>query len=78
MEQGLEDEVSNDTLKAYIDEDLDVRAGFITGIGFNQLYQCPSWYSAYVYCRIETEDDEEDGKHKGEDIQDAANIRDWG
>ncbi|KAJ5209117.1 hypothetical protein N7449_003496 [Penicillium cf. viridicatum] len=36
------------------------------------------WYSAYVYCRLETEDDEEDGKHKGEDIQDAANIRDWG
>ncbi|KAJ9481377.1 hypothetical protein VN97_g12104, partial [Penicillium thymicola] len=78
LEQELEDEVSNDTLKAYIDEDLDVRAGFITGIGFNQLYQCPSWYSAYVYCRLETEDDEEDGKHKGEDIQDAANIRDWG
>ncbi|CAI7659604.1 unnamed protein product [Penicillium palitans] len=78
LEQELEDEVSNGTLKAYIDEDLDVRAGFITGIGFNQLYQCPSWYSAYVYCRLEMEDDEEDGKHKGEDIQDAANIRDWG
>ncbi|KAJ5200779.1 hypothetical protein N7491_008416 [Penicillium cf. griseofulvum] len=78
LEQELEDEVSNDMLKAYIDEDLDVRAGFITGIGFNQLYQCPSWYSAYVYCRLETEDDEEDGQHKGEDIQDAANIRDWG
>ncbi|KAJ5501324.1 hypothetical protein N7453_006141 [Penicillium expansum] len=51
LEQELEDELSNDTLKAYIDEDLDVRAGFIA-------------------------DDEENGKHKGEDIQDAANVRD--
>ncbi|KAK4867604.1 hypothetical protein LT330_001114 [Penicillium expansum] len=76
LEQELEDELSNDTLKAYIDEDLDVRAGFIAGIGFNQLYQCQSWYSAYVYYRLKTEDDEENGKHKGEDIQDAANVRD--
>ncbi|KAF7178097.1 hypothetical protein CNMCM7691_006755 [Aspergillus felis] len=73
LQQGLEDEVSNiKCLTAYVDEDLDVRAGFITGVGFHQRYACPSWYSAYAYCRLKTDDDEDDG------IQDAANIRDWG
>ncbi|KAJ5195296.1 uncharacterized protein N7498_008734 [Penicillium cinerascens] len=61
LQRELEDESSNGPLKAYIDEDLEVRAGFITGVGFNRLYECPEWYSA------------QDG-----DIQDAANIRDWG
>lgn len=78
FQRGLEDEAPNKSLKAYIDEDLEVRAGFITGVGFNQLYECPAWYSAYVYCRLGAEDDEDDGKYKDEDIQDAANIRDWG
>ncbi|KAF7157601.1 hypothetical protein CNMCM5623_001975 [Aspergillus felis] len=71
LQQGLEDEVLNGCLEAYVGEDLEVRASFITGIGFNRLYGCPAWYSAYAYCRLLT-DDEDDG------IQDAANIRDWG
>lgn len=77
LQRYLEDELSNGCLEAYIDEDLEVRVGFITGIGFSQLYECPSRYSAYVYCRLLT-DEEDDGKHKDEDIQDATNIRDWG
>ncbi|KAF7114920.1 hypothetical protein CNMCM5793_000690 [Aspergillus hiratsukae] len=78
LQQELEDEVSNGWLTAYVDLDLDVRAGFITGVGYNLLYACPAWYSAYVYCRLWTDDDEDDGKLKDGDIQDAANIRDWG
>ncbi|KAJ5160515.1 uncharacterized protein N7482_007519 [Penicillium canariense] len=78
LQRELEHELSNDSLKACVDEDLEVRAGFITGIGCNQLYECPEWYSAYVYCRLWTEGDEDDGKYKDEDIQDATNIRDWG
>ncbi|GFF60858.1 hypothetical protein IFM60648_00048 [Aspergillus lentulus] len=70
LQRELEDELSNKLLEAYIDEDLDVRAGFITGVGFNQLYACPSWYSAYVYCRLCTDVAAADA--------DAANIRDWG
>jgi hypothetical protein len=77
LQQELEDELSNKCLAAYIDMDLDVRAGFITGVGFNQRYECPAWYSAYAYCRLWTDDDD-DGKLKDGDIQDAANIRDWG
>ncbi|KAJ5802468.1 uncharacterized protein N7503_004918 [Penicillium pulvis] len=77
-QQELEDESTNGFLQSYIDDDLEVRAGFITGVGYSRLYACPSWYSAYVYCRLWTDDDEEDGKHKDGDIQDAANIRDWG
>ncbi|GAQ08423.1 hypothetical protein ALT_5744 [Aspergillus lentulus] len=73
LQRELEDELSNKLLEAFIDEDLDVRAGFITGVGFNQLYACPSWYSAYVYCRLCTD--------VAADVAadaDAANIRDWG
>ncbi|GIJ86649.1 hypothetical protein Asppvi_005541 [Aspergillus pseudoviridinutans] len=72
LQKRLEYEVFNECLKAFVDEDLEVRAGFITGIGFDQRYACPSWYSAYAYCRLLTDDDEDD------DVQDAANIRDWG
>lgn len=78
LQQMLEDESTNGFLEQYIDDDLEVRAGFITGVGYSQMYACPSWYSAYVYCRLWTDDDEDDGKHKDGDIQDAANIRDWG
>lgn len=48
LQRELEDELSNMGLKAYVDEDLEVRAGFITGVGYNQLYECPAWYSEYV------------------------------
>lgn len=78
LQRELEDELSNKWLEAYIDEDLEVRAGFITGVGYNQLYECPAWYSAYVYCRLWTHDDEDNGKHEDGDIQDTANIQDWG
>ncbi|GFG25498.1 hypothetical protein IFM61606_05442 [Aspergillus udagawae] len=71
LQQELEDELSNKLLEAYIDEDLVARAGFITGVGYNQLYECPAWYSAYVYCRLGTDD-------KDDVAADAANIRDWG
>ncbi|KAJ5513953.1 hypothetical protein N7463_003505 [Penicillium fimorum] len=78
LQQWLEDEVENMTLRAYIDDDLDIRASFITGIGFHRRYECPAWYSAYMYCRLMTDDDEDEKKHKDEDTQDAANIREWG
>lgn len=78
LQQVFEDELSNGWLEAYLDEDLEARAGFITGIGFNQRYECPAWYSAYVYCRLRTDDDEDDGKQEDGDVPDAANIRDWG
>ncbi|KAJ5787749.1 hypothetical protein N7457_002739 [Penicillium paradoxum] len=74
LQRELEDEVSNAWLEASTDEDLDVRAGFITGVGYNRLHECPEWYTAYVYCRLLTDDDGE----QDEDIQDAANIRHWG
>ncbi|KAJ5667807.1 uncharacterized protein N7477_006377 [Penicillium maclennaniae] len=77
LQRELEDELSNESLRACIDEDLDVRAGFITGVGNNRLYECPEWYSAYVYCRLWTDDDENDGKHRDGNIPDTANIRDW-
>ncbi|KAJ5630666.1 uncharacterized protein N7484_010766 [Penicillium longicatenatum] len=72
LQRELEDESTNGFLEPYIDDDLEVRAGFITGVGYSRLYACPSWYSAYVYCRLLTDND------KDEDIQDAANIREWG
>ncbi|KAJ6127673.1 hypothetical protein N7523_003285 [Penicillium sp. IBT 18751x] len=78
LQGELEDKMSNKTLKSCIDDDLDVRAGFITGIRFNRLGECPEWYSAYVYCRLRTDDDENNGKDNEGDIHDAANIRDWG
>ena len=78
LQRELEDELENKNLQAFIDDDLDVRAGFIAGIGFNQRYECPAWYSAYVYCRLMADDDEDENKHKDEDIRDAANIREWG
>ncbi|KAJ5660159.1 hypothetical protein N7507_006610 [Penicillium longicatenatum] len=72
LQRELEDESTNGFLEPYIDDDLEVRAGFITGVGYSRLYACPSWYSAYVYCRLLTDND------KDEDIQDTANIREWG
>lgn len=78
LQRRLEDELSNGCLTVCIDEDLDVRAGFITGIGNHYMYECPAWYSAYVYCRRWTDDDKDGSMHKDEDIQDAANIRNWG
>lgn len=72
LQWELEDESTNGFLEPYIDDDLEVRAGFITGVGYSRLYACPSWYSAYVYCRLRVDND------KDEDIQDAANIREWG
>ncbi|KAJ5055311.1 hypothetical protein NUH16_010873 [Penicillium rubens] len=77
LQRELEDELENKKLQAFIDDDLDVRAGFIAGIGFNQRYECLAWYTAYVYYRLMADDDDE-YKHKDEDIQDAANIREWG
>ncbi|EAW19285.1 uncharacterized protein NFIA_092460 [Aspergillus fischeri NRRL 181] len=71
LQRELEDELPNKLLEAYIDDDLEAQAGFITGVGYNQLYECPAWYSAYVYCRLETDD-------KDDVAADAANIRDWG
>ncbi|KAJ5546793.1 hypothetical protein N7494_004378 [Penicillium frequentans] len=78
LQRELEEESTNGFLWPYIDDDLEVLAGFITGVGYSRLYACPSWYSAYVYCRLWTDDHEDDDKHNDGDIQDAANIRDWG
>ncbi|CAI7670246.1 unnamed protein product [Penicillium crustosum] len=77
LQRLLEYKLDDKTLRAFIDEDLDIRAGFIADIGFHMWHACPAWYSAYVYCRLMT-DDEDENKHKDEDIQDAANIREWG
>lgn len=78
LQQHLEDERFNGPLDGGIDDDLDVRAGFITGVGYNERYACESWYSAYVYCRRWVDNDVGDGKRKDGDVQDAANIEDWG
>ncbi|OQE19227.1 hypothetical protein PENFLA_c019G03557 [Penicillium flavigenum] len=77
LQRELEDEFSNECLEVSIDRDLEVRAGFITGIGYHQLYGCPVWYSSYVYCRL-WDNDEGNCGHEDADIQDATNIRDWG
>ncbi|KAJ6006357.1 hypothetical protein N7451_004301 [Penicillium sp. IBT 35674x] len=78
LQQELEDESTNGFLWPYIDDDLEVMAGFVTGVAYSRLYACPSWYSAYVYCRLWTDNDEDDGRQKDGEIQDAANIQDWG
>jgi hypothetical protein len=78
LQKELEEESTNGFLQPCIDDDLDVRAGFITGVGYHIKYECASWYSAYVYCRQWTDDDEDHVNHKNGDVQDAANIRDWG
>ncbi|KAJ5672325.1 hypothetical protein N7507_001452 [Penicillium longicatenatum] len=77
LQQELESEESNRAVGPFIHDDLEVKAGFLTGTGYNQLSECESWRSAYVYCRLWT-NDKDDGKHKDGDVQDAANIRDWG
>lgn len=80
-QDDLQRESDDETLGGYtypcIDDDVDVRDGFITGVGYNVWYQCVAWYSVYVYSRLWMDDDEEDGKHNDEDVKDAANIRDW-
>lgn len=78
LQRLLEYELEDKTLRALIDDDLDIRAGFIADIGFHKWHACPAWYCAYVYCQLMTDDDEDENKHKDEDIQDAANIREWG
>lgn len=80
LQRVFEDELSNGWLEAYLDQDLEASADFITGVEFNQRYKCPAWYSAYVYYRLRTDNDEDDGKQEDGDVQaeDAANIRDWG
>lgn len=59
----FEYELEDKTLRAFIDEDLDIRAGFIADIGFHKWHACPAWYSTYVYCRLMTDDDEDENKH---------------
>ncbi|KAL4910279.1 hypothetical protein BDW74DRAFT_173735 [Aspergillus multicolor] len=75
-----------------VDDDLEIRAGFVTGQRWNSRHEGPEWFSAYLYCRLwpddsDDEEEEEDRSHtaiqtenpdKNEEIQDAANIRDWG
>ncbi|KAL4878343.1 hypothetical protein BJY04DRAFT_221279 [Aspergillus karnatakaensis] len=74
-------------MRVFIDEDLDVRAGFLTGTGYNRWLEYRMWYSAYVYCRLWTDEEEGEGKGYGNDeievekeapVQDADNIKEWG
>ncbi|KAJ5700459.1 hypothetical protein N7536_003472 [Penicillium majusculum] len=77
LQRLLEYELEDKTLRAFIDDDLDIRAGFIADIRFHKRHACPAWYCAYVYCQLMMDDDEDENKHKDEDIQDAANIKEW-
>ncbi|KAE8345143.1 hypothetical protein BDV24DRAFT_171081 [Aspergillus arachidicola] len=63
-----------------VDDDLEVRAGFVTGTGYCGEY--PEWYSAYLYCRQcvddeDNEDDDEEDKDKSENTKDALTFQDW-
>ncbi|KNG87988.1 hypothetical protein ANOM_004539 [Aspergillus nomiae NRRL 13137] len=52
-------------------DDLEVKAGVITGTGYVDEY--PQWYSTYLYCRHRVDADE-----NKDNIPDAPNIHDWG
>ncbi|GJP88479.1 hypothetical protein CBS147343_8501 [Aspergillus niger] len=80
LREWLEGENSDLINKAKIvagpDEDLEVRAGVVTGSGYVGEY--PKWYSAYLYCRKRLEEDMDGIEFRDEGILDAPNIQEWG
>lgn len=54
-------EISKAVILGDVDNDLEVKAGFVTGTGY-AMGEHPEWYSAYLYCRRWVEDD--DPRHR--------------
>ncbi|KAB8275850.1 hypothetical protein BDV30DRAFT_236103 [Aspergillus minisclerotigenes] len=74
----LEPELINRALiEGLVDDDLEVKAGFVTGTGYCGEY--PEWYSAYLYCRrcVDDEDDDEEDKGLTDKTEHALNLEDW-
>ncbi|KAF7712967.1 Uncharacterized protein PECH_002312 [Penicillium ucsense] len=65
-----------EVLQFLLDEDLEVRAGFATGITYREEWGHPMWCSAYVYCRKSPDSGEV--SCEGDTIPDAPNIANWG
>lgn len=55
-------------IKGFVDQDLEVKVGFETGLGGHG--ECDAWYSAYLYCR--RSDDESDDESHNETLKDWA------
>ncbi|KAE8312650.1 hypothetical protein BDV41DRAFT_565013 [Aspergillus transmontanensis] len=75
-QDNLEPELINRALiDGRVDDDLELKAGFVTGTGYCGGY--PEWYSACLYCRQCVDDEDDDDKDKTGNIKDAVNLQDW-
>ena len=63
IKEQLKDDILGDSfISGAVDEDLEVKVGFQTGLGCHREYD--TWYSAYLYCRRDIDDDDSDRSHK--------------
>ncbi|KAF3015197.1 hypothetical protein E8E15_005271 [Penicillium rubens] len=60
IKEQLKDDILGDSfISGAVDEDLEVKVGFQTGLGCHREYD--TWYSAYLYCPLRLIPDDENG-----------------